>query len=61
MPGDLDSILNFQKKMDVYERLSNALEFTKCSFKKITIIIMKNSMKSTFWENIKIVVLHDFI
>lgn len=34
---------------------------TKCSFKKITVIIVKNSTESTFLERENIVVLPDFI
>lgn len=40
---------------------SNALAYTKCSFKKIATFIAKNSTESTFLEKIKIVILPDSI
>ena len=45
----------------IYKRLSNALAHTKGSFKKITVIIVKNSTKRTFLETIDIVELPDSI
>lgn len=62
VPGDLDSILNFQKEMDAYTKgLAMPWHILRAHLKKITVIIVKNSTKRTFLETIDIVELLDSI